>query len=72
MCTKLKDVPILLHIIKATRNINTKPYVQIKDLEDSRIKEVCFFLVDANLSALHKCQINNDSFNCVTNFLKNF
>jgi len=70
--TGLKDIPILLLIIKATRNTITKPIVQIKDLEDSRIKEICFFLVDANLSDLHKCQINDDSLNTIVHFLKNF
>ena len=68
----LKDGPILLLVIKATRKekVDEKPFVNIKDLEDSRIKEVCFFLVDANFSKLHKCRNNHENFKTIANILK--
>eukprot|EP00092_Neocalanus_flemingeri_P032235 GFUD01035037.1.p1 GENE.GFUD01035037.1~~GFUD01035037.1.p1 ORF type:complete len:546 (-),score=174.09 GFUD01035037.1:110-1747(-) len=68
----LNDGPILLLIIKGTRKLDDKPSVHIQDLEDPRIKEVCFFLVDTKFSTLHQCQINNKSFNSAFNFLKTF
>ena len=68
----LKDVPILLLIIKATRNENEKPSVRIRDLKDDRIKEACFFLVDLNFSTIHTCQLNYDSFDTVSKYLKTF
>merc|ERR1711915_239683 len=61
---------ILLIIIRATRNLQ-KPKIQLKDLEDSRINQFCFFLVDLNLSQLHECQENNDSVYTTISFLKN-
>jgi len=64
-----KDIHIILLIIKATR-ILSKPRAQIKDMEDSRIKEICFFLTDVNLQQLHECQTNSDSVDVVINFLK--
>merc|ERR1719419_780010 len=58
---------ILLIIIRATRNLE-KPKIQLRDLEDSRIKQFCFFLVNLNLSQLHECQENNESVDTIITF----
>jgi len=63
--------PVLLIIMKPSRNVDEKPNVQLIDLQDTRIKEFCFFLVDASFSKLHYCNVNLESFNIVYNFLKN-
>jgi len=70
--TGLKDVPILLLIIKTTRNENENPTVRIRDLKDDRIKEACFFLVDLDFSTIHTCQLNHESFQSVSKYLKTF
>lgn len=63
--------PALLIIMKPSRNVNEKPKVQLKDFQDSRIKKICFFLVDASCSELHSNNaVNNESLITVYNFLK--
>ena len=51
--------------------IMNKPRAQIKDFQDSRIKEIAFFLMDPNVTKLHETKFNDESVDIVLNFLRN-
>ena len=55
------DGPVLLLIIKATKNANENPDALTVRFEDDRIKDSCFFLIDVDATLLHKCVLNEAS-----------
>ena len=68
--TDVSSARVLLLIIKPTRKMEERTYLQMDDLEDTRIKEVCFILVDPSFSKVHTCKFNNDSFDTANGFLQ--
>ena len=63
------DGPVLLLIIKATKNPSELPAALTENLEDNRIVGECFFLIDVNATFLHKCELNKASLLRLSNFV---
>ena len=60
--------PLVLLIIKPTKNISATPH--FGQSEDERIKHTSFFLIDVNATKLHNCGINKKSIESLANFLQ--
>ena len=56
--------PIVLLIIKPTKDGSELQPTPI--ISDPRVKAACFFLTDIDITRLHDCHINNNSFETVT------